>query len=458
MNENYELSSYSTFVDADLDAESSQDSVSDSVSFDHGNHSIAVLKREASDEKSPIRKEIYREAFPEVEPIDEPVEKSFFLTATFRALFTIFALCIMISPALAGYILDIRLFSTDWLAVGLYGVVICGHYLCQLIFAYTNRRMIESSAELRYSNWVGPSVGVLAVGYREDEHYYRLFLKSMLRTSYQNFQQILVVVDGDDEKDQYMGQLFLEVMKDHNPTLIHAEKAFFTDIHSKPIPQKILAQIKNAKGPICILQQHEGKRRAMYTGFQVLIDLLGVEAVVTTDSDTVLDPDAITELAWMLRNPKVSAATGDVSILNRGSLISFMSYLRYWMAFNVERGCQSFFGCVVCVSGPLGIYRSSVIKMVREKWFFQYFLGARCSYGDDRHLTNQVLELGHQVKFTHRAKALTETPTEYFRWIQQQTRWSKSFFREYWYSWRFAHKQPVWMIYEQTYQGIRLLT
>lgn len=42
-------------------------------------------------------------------------------------------------------------------------------------------------------------------------------------------------------------------------------------------------------------------------------------------------------------------------ILNlKESYISFMSSLRYWMAFNIERSCQSFFNCVSCISGPLG--------------------------------------------------------------------------------------------------------
>lgn len=52
---------------------------------------------------------------------------------------------------------------------------------------------------------------------------------------------------------------------------------------------------------------------------------------------------------------RYGAVGGDVQILNLSeSYISFMSSLRYWMAFNVERACQSFFDCVSCISGPLG--------------------------------------------------------------------------------------------------------
>lgn len=74
------------------------------------------------------------------------------------------------------------------------------------------------------------------------------------------------------------------------------------------------------------------------------------------DSDTKLDPLATVELCKVLESdPKYGAVGGDVMILNqKDSYISFMSSLRYWMAFNIERSCQSFFNCVSCISGPLG--------------------------------------------------------------------------------------------------------
>ena len=74
------------------------------------------------------------------------------------------------------------------------------------------------------------------------------------------------------------------------------------------------------------------------------------------DSDTKLDPLATVELCKVLEsNPMYGAVGGDVMILNlKDSYISFMSSLRYWMAFNIERSCQSFFNCVSCISGPLG--------------------------------------------------------------------------------------------------------
>lgn len=102
-----------------------------------------------------------------------------------------------------------------------------------------------------------------------------------------------------------------------------------------------------------------------------------------------------------------------LQILNKyDSWISFLSSVRYWMAFNVERACQSYFGCVQCISGPLGMYRNSLLQQFLEDWYHQKFLGSKCSFGDDRHLTNRVLSLGYRTKYTARSKCLTETPTK----------------------------------------------
>ena len=123
------------------------------------------------------------------------------------------------------------------------------------------------------------------------------------------------------------------------------------------------------------------------------------------------------------------------------------------MAFNVERACQSYFGCVQCISGPLGMYRNALLQRFLEPWYHQTFLGSRCSFGDDRHLTNRVLSFGFKTKFTARSQCQTETPTRYLRWLNQQTRWSKSYFREWLYNALWFHKHSLWMTYESVVTG-----
>ena len=126
---------------------------------------------------------------------------------------------------------------------------------------------------------------------------------------------------------------------------------------------------------VCLMQKWGGKREVMYTAFKVLKEK--ADYVQVCDSDTLLDSRAMLELAWILDSqPNTGAVGGDVQIWNSGdSFVSFLSSLRYWMAFNIERACQSYFGCVSCISGPIGLYRMSLINKIVDLWSDQRFLG-----------------------------------------------------------------------------------
>ncbi|XP_011821436.1 PREDICTED: hyaluronan synthase 1 [Mandrillus leucophaeus] len=149
---------------------------------------------------------------------------------------------------------------------------------------------------------------------------------------------------------------------------------------------------------VCVAQRWGGKREVMYTAFKALGD--SVDYVQVCDSDTRLDPMALLELVQVLdEDPRVGAVGGDVRILNPlDSWVSFLSSLRYWVAFNVERACQSYFHCVSCISGPLGLYRNNLLQQFLEAWYNQKFLGTHCTFGDDRHLTNRMLSMGYATK------------------------------------------------------------
>ncbi|KAI9237927.1 MAG: hyaluronan synthase 3, partial [Podila humilis] len=264
----------------------------------------------------------------------------------------------------------------------------------------------------------------------------------------------MLVVDGNEAQDEYMGQIFLKVFGKQGATIIRPD---FLCMDREPTDKEredMVRQIAYHPGPVCVMQPHHGKRSAMYTGFAALLQQ-GIESVVVTDSDTYLDPHVCKELAFALsESPIIGAATGDVRIYNTGTWVSFLSSLRYWFAFNLERGAQSYHSVVNCVSGPLGIYRMSIISDVMDGWVKQSFLGVLCTYGDDRHLTNLVLREGYKVKFTHYAICYTDTPIRFIAWVTQQTRWSKSFFREIPIQLGCMHMHSYWMTYALLYQLI----
>ncbi|XP_068099470.1 hyaluronan synthase 1 [Hyperolius riggenbachi] len=228
----------------------------------------------------------------------------------------------------------------------------------------------------------------------------------------------------------------------------------YTDIEMEDPTRQEVEQVIRSKRCVCIMQKWGGKREVMYTAFKALGD--SVDYIQVCDSDTKLEPLATLELVKVLEsNDRYGAVGGDVRILNLSdSYISFMSSLRYWIAFNVERACQSYFDCVSCISGPLGLYRNDLLQTFLESWYNQKFLGTHCTFGDDRHLTNRMLSIGYATKYTARSKCYSETPAQFLRWLNQQTRWTKSYFREWLYNALWWHKHHLWMTYESIIAGI----
>lgn len=92
--------------------------------------------------------------------------------------------------------------------------------------------------------------------------------------------------------------------------------------------------------------------------------------------------------------------------------------------------------------------QKSLINDVKEKYISQYFLGTKCTFGDDRHLTNLVLEKGYNVVFNKHAKAYTYAPETLRKYLKQQNRWNKSFYREFFWTIRHIRKHHAYMAFD----------
>lgn len=303
----------------------------------------------------------------------------------------------------------------------------------QLIFSYLNRLEIEKICKEPKAS--DKMYNILIVGYREDKELFRKCLLSHKRHLFNpTIKRIIVVVDGNEEDDLYMADIFTEVFGYNGIT------------YRGGYPSVILHKA------VCILQKHGGKREVLFTGLDLSCKE-NVEGVICTDSDTEMEKKSVEYLIQTLESSDdIGAVTGMMFISNSVTIISFMSYIRYWFACNLERAYQSYNGIVLCVSGPIGIYRTSVISRFLMEFITQTFMGQKCTYGDDRHLTNNILEEGFKVKFNHLATCKTDTPETMFRFFNQQTRWCKSSYRELFWTLSHVHKHSLWMTIDIIYQ------
>jgi len=195
------------------------------------------------------------------------------------------------------------------------------------------------------------------------------------------------------------------------------------------------------------VQEHKGKREAQSIAFHRIKS----EITVTVDSDTVLEERSIREIVKPFSNPKVGAVCGSLRVLNeKRNVLTRLLAVRYYNACNLDRAAQSAYGIVTCCSGVFSAYRTSIIKKVLDQYMNQRWMGRKCTFGDDRHLTSLVLKEGYDAVFQKTAIAKTLAPESLMKWLKQQLRWNRSFWRENFlmFKWMFRRSKVlgVWVI------------
>jgi hyaluronan synthase/N-acetylglucosaminyltransferase len=297
-----------------------------------------------------------------------------------------------------------------------YGALALGHLAVQVVLGHLDHHRQKRSLPPAPLDW-SPSVSLVVTVYNEDLSVLHRCLKSIDRQDYPRL-EVFVVDDRSKNREDLM-----DVLEEFSSDRFH----------------------------VILSAQNRGKREAQRSVF----DEVRGDIVMTTDSDTILPPDTVRKLVGPLANPRIGAVTGDVRVTNkdRNLLTRLISY-RYWSAFHQERAAQSFFRVVMCCSGPLAAYRRSIIDEVKDDYVSQKFLGQTCTFGDDRHLTNLVLRAGYDVVFEDRAKSFTEAPETLPRYIRQQVRWNKSFYREMLWSLKFAHRRHPYLAFDLLLQGL----
>ncbi len=195
-----------------------------------------------------------------------------------------------------------------------------------------------------------------------------------------------------------------------------------------------------------------GKKRALV---RAVADARG-EILVFTDSDCVLDRDAVGQLVQaFVRDPRIGAASGDARALNADrNLLTKIQDTWYDGQFSIWKGTESVFGSVSCVSGPLAGFRREAIWNYLPAWAEDSFLGTEFRFATDRQLTGYVLGqewIGEKLKreqstspfvtetdyparrwrveYVKSAMVWTNVPSTMRTLVRQQARWKKSFIR-----------------------------
>ncbi|WP_129790165.1 glycosyltransferase [Promicromonospora panici] len=198
-----------------------------------------------------------------------------------------------------------------------------------------------------------------------------------------------------------------------------------------------------------IRQDNAGKRRALAVAF-LHPGGKDVEVWTTTDSDTVLDRDALWNLAIPFQNPKTMSVAGQIYGSNhRRSLLTRVIELGYSMSFINGRAADGACGANRVNCGALAAYRTGVVRENVDRFLNQEFLGLPCTSGDDRALTIFARERG-RTEFQPTAIAYTAHPVNMSHLVRQRLRWAKSWYwGSFWLLSRPFSKIEFWLALAQ---------
>jgi hyaluronan synthase len=186
--------------------------------------------------------------------------------------------------------------------------------------------------------------------------------------------------------------------------------------------------------------ENRGKRAALSAGFRRARG----EVLVTIDSDSIIEKDTLLAIAAPFQDPRVGAVAGRVAVYNRHQgFIPRMLHVRFTLSFDFLRASESSYRTVYCCPGALAGYRAAVVREVLPEWETQTFLGAACTFGEDRALTNYILRAGYDSVYQRSAVVHTIVPTTYRKLSKMLLRWDRSYVREELRLARILWKRPL---------------
>lgn len=254
--------------------------------------------------------------------------------------------------------------------------------IIRLIFAW-----LYSALPTKRSYTLDKNVAVIIPVFNEDPHLLSDCIASVLMQTHQRI-QIIVVDDGST------------------------------------VPVKIPGEFHD-KVELIRLNENQGKMRAQAEGIYKAHP--STEFILTVDSDTIIGRKAVQKMLEQF-DEKTGAVCGEVRIMNIRGLNHIVEFL-YWNSFHIWRAGSSFFGQVSVCSGAISMYRLNAL----EDGILQEYLDRNVEVGNDRYITYLFLKHGWKTRYASEAVAITDAPTGW-KFIIQQVRWNKSFWRGLFYS------------------------
>src|SRR5579885_3019371 len=155
------------------------------------------------------------------------------------------------------------------------------------------------------------------------------------------------------------------------------------------------------------------------------------EIVITIDSDSMVEREAIDRIVRIMGDEKVAAVAGNIRVLNSKSTITRIQELEYMMGINVVRRAFALYGSVMVVPGAFGAFRRN--ETIQAGGYDTDTLT------EDFDLTIKLLKTGLQVGSSSTGLGFTEVPSTWKVLYKQRLRWSTGTYQTI-----FKHRDAIW--------------
>lgn len=165
-------------------------------------------------------------------------------------------------------------------------------------------------------------------------------------------------------------------------------------------------------------QRNSGKGGALNHALQVASG----DILVSIDADCYVDNRAIENFVRVFKDPKVSAAVGNVKIANHGNTVGIVQYLEFLFSFYFKRA-DALLGSIYIIGGAAGAFRRSVFDTIGGY--------SETNITEDIELTVRIQDAGLKIEYASDATVYTEGASDLRSLKDQRLRWKRGRFQTF---------------------------
>jgi cellulose synthase/poly-beta-1,6-N-acetylglucosamine synthase-like glycosyltransferase len=323
-------------------------------------------------------------------------------------------------PILAKIVTDLSIFFI------IYAVLINTIYLLlTVIAAYIAKKYLAENKKINYEKYIKRNtllpISILISAYNEEVSIART-VTALLRLKYPKYETIVI---NDGSKD-----MTLDILK---------REFSLNEIYRPPnafIPSKRVNKIFGSdkfKNLYVIDKENSGKADSLNAG----INLSNAPLFCTIDADTILEEDALFQLALPIhKNPdEVVVTTGMVRLHNGCTIengivtkhgiprafLNLIQVVEYIRAYSIGRIGWNIFNAQIIVSGAFALYKKEVV--IKLGGYHRYAIGEDVELNMRIHRLLINEKQRYKIMYVPFAQCLTQAPTNIKSLARQRNRW-----------------------------------